>query len=119
MVDQTYDDARRRRLRRNNRQNVTRSTSSTQESPRPTLTRWNFLTTLDKPLVAIVGLLLVTGSLMIFSTTFDWSNASRGSATAIFVEDHLRNVGLALTGLIFFCGDRLSFLEAVLRSGYC
>lgn len=103
MADQTFDDARRRRLRRNTRQRPTRTAPPQhKESQRPTQTRRSFLSTLDKPLVAIVGLLVVIGSLMIFSTTFDWSNASRGSATAIFVEDHLRNVVLATSALVFF-----------------
>lgn len=103
MADQTFDDARRRRLRRNTRQRPTRTAPpQPKESQRPTQTRRSFLSTLDKPLVAIVGLLVVIGSLMIFSTTFDWSNATRGSATAIFVEDHLRNVVLATSALVFF-----------------
>jgi len=104
MADQTYDDARRRRMRRNARQRPTRNSPATpiEDSKRTQPKRRSFIATIDKPLVAIVGLLLVIGSMMIFSTTFDWSNASRGSATAIFVEDHLRNVVLAVIALVFF-----------------
>ena len=102
MADQTFDDSRRRRMRRNARQKTTRTPPPTEEV-RPAGSRSRrIIATIDKPLVAIVGLLVVIGSLMIFSTTFDWSNASRGSATAIFVEDHLRNVSLAVIALIFF-----------------
>ncbi len=101
MVDQTYDDSRRRRMRRNKGLKPEK-TISQQEGIRPTTSRLSFITTLDKPLIAIVSLLVVIGSMMIFSTTFDWSNATRGSATAIFVEDHLRNVVMAMVGLIIF-----------------
>jgi len=58
--------------------------------------------TLDKPLLVIVGLLMVIGSMMVFSTTFNWSLIERGSSTAIFVQDHLRNVALGLGALVFF-----------------
>lgn len=102
MADQTFDDARRRRMRRNSRQRPKRTAPPQQDANRTAQPRRSFVSTLDKPLVAIVGLLIVIGSLMIFSTTFDWSNASRGSATAIFVEDHLRNVFLAVSALVFF-----------------
>lgn len=102
MADQTYDDSRRRRMRRNMRQKPTQPPPQKQDVARPTSSRLNIITTMDKPLVAIVSLLVVIGSMMIFSTTFDWSNATRGSATAIFVEDHLRNVMFSLAGLIFF-----------------
>lgn len=61
-----------------------------------------FLATLDKPLLVIVGLLLAIGMMMVYSTTFDWSYQSRGSDTAIFVQDHLRNVGLGMLALLFF-----------------
>jgi cell division protein FtsW (lipid II flippase) len=104
MADQVYDDARRRRMRRNTRQKTVRNAPPTTEEMRRTQSRRGFLATLDKPMLAIVGLLLIIGGMMIFSTTFDWSNASRGSATAIFVEDHLRNVILATLGLTFFYG---------------
>ncbi len=104
MADQTYDDARRRRMRRNARQKPVRNAPPTpiDDTRRTQPRRRNILATLDKPLIGIVGLLLVIGGMMIFSTTFDWSNESRGSATAIFVEDHLRNVSLAVIGLVFF-----------------
>ena len=102
MADQTFDDSRRRRMRRNMKLKPETSTSQNQDVSRPTSSRVSFFTTLDKPLVAIVSLLLVIGSMMIFSTTFDWSNASRGSATAIFVEDHLRNVVLSMIAFTIF-----------------
>lgn len=58
--------------------------------------------TLDKPLVLIVGLLLTIGAGMVFSTTFNWSLEDFGSSTAIFVQRHLRNVGLALGAATLF-----------------
>ena len=102
MADQTYDDSRQRRMRRNIRQKPEKSMPQNQDAIRTTSSRLSFISTLDKPLIAIVGLLVVIGAMMIFSTTFDWSNATRGSATAIFVEDHLRNVGFAMVGLVIF-----------------
>jgi cell division protein FtsW (lipid II flippase) len=39
---------------------------------------------------------------MVFSTTFDWSLQSRGSNTAIFLQDHMRNVVMGAVGLIIF-----------------
>lgn len=101
MADQTYDDARRRRVRRNAKNGP--SSNPANEVVRAVNTRRrNFFATLDKPMVFIVSLLLVIGSMMIFSTTFDWSNATRGSATAIFLEDHVRNLVLAVGAAVFF-----------------
>ncbi len=60
------------------------------------------LATIDMPLSIIVGVLLVIGMMMVYSTTFDWSYQTRGAATAIFVQDHLRNVGIGLVALIIF-----------------
>jgi len=102
MADQTYDDSRQQRMRRNMRKKPEKLVPQNQEVVRPTSGRLNFISTLDKPLIAIVSLLAVIGAMMVFSTTFDWSNATRGSATAIFVEDHLRNVGFGIVGLVIF-----------------
>ncbi|MCA9915890.1 MAG: hypothetical protein KC496_21195, partial [Anaerolineae bacterium] len=68
----------------------------TQTSIQKTEKRLSYWATLDKPLVLIVGLLLVIGAGMVFSTTFNWSLEDFGSSTAIFLQRHLRNVGLAL-----------------------
>ena len=56
------------------------------------------LSTIDLPLLVLLGLLLAIGSLMIYSTTFDWSYQSFGSDTYIFMQ-HVRN--LAIGGSIF------------------
>ena len=60
--------------------------------------RHTFLSTIDLPLLVLTGLLLAIGSLMIYSTTFDWSYQSFGSDTYIFMQ-HVRN--LAIGGSIF------------------
>jgi cell division protein FtsW len=62
----------------------------------------SFWSTLDKPLLVMVGLLLAVGAGMVYSATFDWSYQTRGSETAFFLEDHLRNVVIAIAGLAFF-----------------
>ena len=103
MTDQTFDDARRRRIRRRLRRNPGRALIAVDENVRPAAQpKRSFWATLDKPMLACVILLLIIGSLMVFSTTFDWSNADRGSATAFFTEEHLRNVAVAAVGLLLF-----------------
>jgi cell division protein FtsW len=64
--------------------------------------RASIWSTLDKPLLIIVAILLTIGAGMVFSTTFDWSLQSRGSNTAIFLQDHMRNVVMGAVGLIIF-----------------
>ena len=102
MTDRAIHDARQRRIRRRIRRNVD-FTVINDDSVRPvTHQRRTFLATLDKPMVAVVILLLAIGSLMVFSSTWDWSNKTYGSATGFFVEEHLRNVVLSVLALIFF-----------------
>ncbi len=64
--------------------------------------RIGFWASLDKPLLVIVGVLISVGAMMVYSTTFDWSLQSRGSNTAIFVQDHLRNLLLGFVAMVFF-----------------
>lgn len=64
--------------------------------------RIGYLASLDKPLLIIVGLLLVIGAGMVFSTTFNWSLEDRGSSTAIFLQDHMRNLILGGAALTLF-----------------
>jgi cell division protein FtsW len=58
---------------------------------------------LDMPLLLVTGLLIAIGSLMIYSTTFDWGYQDFGSDTAIFMI-HVRNLligGVVLLGMAF------------------
>jgi cell division protein FtsW len=71
-------------------------------TPRSEPKALNFWITLDKPLLVIVALLLAIGAGMVYSTTFDWSYQERGSNTAFFLEDHMRNVVIGLVSLVFF-----------------
>lgn len=57
---------------------------------------------LDKTLLLFVVPLLIFGSLMVYSSTFDWSNDTYGTATGFFVEEHLRNVLAGGIALLFF-----------------
>lgn len=57
---------------------------------------------IDKPLLVIVALLLTIGSGMVFSTTWDWSLQDYGSSTAIFFNEHLRNLAFGIVGLTVF-----------------
>ena len=68
------------------------------EPVRPVAYHRTFLSTLDLPMLVILGLLLAIGSLMIYSTTFDWSAQTYGSDTYIFMQ-HVRN--LAIGGVLF------------------
>ena len=103
MSDQgVINDSRQRRIRRRLRRspglNVVNDPSSRPVAPH----RRRFFATLDKPLLAIVILLLTIGSIMVYSSTFDWSNFKYGTATGFFVEEHLRNVLLSSLALVFF-----------------
>ncbi len=68
------------------------------EAARPVERHRTFLSTIDLPLLVLFGLLLAIGSLMIYSTTFDWSYQDFGSDTYIFMQ-HVRN--LSIGGTIF------------------
>jgi cell division protein FtsW len=71
------------------------------EAARPEA-RVSWWTALDKPLVVIVLILLLIGSGMVYSTTFDWSYQERGSNMSFFLENHVVNVIVAFVGLAFF-----------------
>lgn len=102
MTDRTDHNARQRRIRRRLRRGASFSAFN-EESVRPvTYQRQHFLATLDKPMVAVVVLLLAIGSLMVFSATWDWSNKTYGTATGFFVEEHLRNVVVSVLALVIF-----------------
>ena len=95
-------DARQRRIRRRIRSGAPAAEGDA-GGARPILfERRRLLATLDKPLVAVAVILLAIGSLMVFSSTWDWSNITYGSATGFFVEEHLRNVVLSALALVFF-----------------
>ena len=102
MTEQAIHDARQRRIRRQ----IRRSPGFTvvnDDSARPVRhQKKHFLSTFDKPMLAIVLLLLIIGALMVFSATWDWSNQTYGTAAGFFVEEHLRNVVLSTFALIFF-----------------
>ena len=102
MTERAFHDNRQRRIRRRIRRGAG-FTAADDEGHRPlSFQRRRLLATLDKPMVAVVVLLLAIGSLMVFSSTWDWSNSTYGSATGFFIEEHLRNVVLATLALIIF-----------------
>ena len=95
-------DSRQRRIRRRLRRGAGLPEVGG-ESARPvTHPRRHILASLDKPMVAVVVLLLAIGSLMVFSATWDWSNKTYGTATGFFVEEHLRNVVVSALALVIF-----------------
>jgi len=102
MTERHKHDARQRRIRRAIRRGVFPSADGDAGARSAAFQRRHFLATLDKPMVAVVLLLLAIGSLMVFSSTWDWSNNTYGTATGFFVEEHLRNVVLSVTALLIF-----------------
>ncbi len=102
MSEEAALDSRQRRLRRRLRRRPG-FTVINDESVRPVRRRErSFLHSFDKPMLGIVLLLLVIGALMVFSATWDWSNQTYGSAAGFFVEEHLRNVAIAVAALVVF-----------------
>jgi cell division protein FtsW len=99
MTDQTIQ---RDRVRRPMRSPARNETPAANEVSRSTENNPGYLASLDKPLLLIVSFLLVIGAGMVFSTTFNWSLEARGSSTAIFLEDHMRNVTLSVIALVIF-----------------
>lgn len=96
MADQTiYSGAPRSR-------SAPRFIEETPETTRSSEKKLSFLATLDIPMVLITGLLLVIGSGMVFSTTFNWSLEDFGSPTSIFLSLHMRNVVLGLLACTIF-----------------
>ncbi len=58
------------------------------------------LALIDRYVVVVVALLLAIGSMMVYSSTFDWSYQEFGSATYIFSQ-HLRNLGIGVVAFAF------------------
>jgi len=81
---------------------VPRQAAQPTEAVQPQAQRVSLWASLDKPLLVIVGIMISIGMMMIYSTTFDWSYQTRGTATAIFLQDHMRNVVIALIAMVFF-----------------
>lgn len=102
MSERIIQDARRRRIRRRIRRGAP-SADVNDGGARPSRNQGRrILANLDKPMLAVVLLLLAIGSLMVFSSTWDWSNKTYGTATGFFVEEHLRNVVLSVLALVIF-----------------
>lgn len=96
MADQTIHTGRQRTRQ------MPRFIDETPEATRSSEKKMSYLATLDIPLVMITGLLLIIGSGMVFSTTFNWSLEEFSSPTAIFLRLHMRNVALGLLACVIF-----------------
>ena len=102
MTDQAINDSRQRRIRRQLRRRPG-FTVINDDSVRPVSRQQrHFLSSFDKPMLAIVLLLLIIGALMVFSATWDWSNQTYGTAAGFFVEEHMRNVVISVLALVVF-----------------
>lgn len=71
------------------------------EEVRPAQQRVNFLTGVDVYVLLVVGMLLAIGTMMVYSSTFDWSYQEWDNG-AFIVLRHLRNVAIGCTAMIFF-----------------
>ncbi len=80
------------------RTRIIKPSDSVADPARPVEYHRTFLSTIDLPMLVILGLLMAIGSLMIYSTTFDWSAQTYGSDTYIFMQ-HVRNMAI---GGVFF-----------------
>lgn len=72
---------------------------TTSVSTRPTERSLSLWATLDKPLLMIVGVLLSIGLIMIYSTTFYWSDTLLGGPT-VKVLEQARNVAVGLVAAL-------------------
>jgi len=93
---ETPEQSRQRRIRRMRRQE--RGTPALRDVSRRPVQRQGrrVLPHFDIQLLAVLGLMLALGSLMVFSATWDWSNDTYGTATGFFLNEHIRNVLLAI-----------------------
>lgn len=71
------------------------------DAARPVSRPIAFLSTLDRPLLIIIGMLLALGLMMVYSTTFYWSDTEFGSEIALLIR-HATNVGIGLGALALF-----------------
>jgi len=102
MTEQTIQDGRQRRSRRQVQRSPGLTLANDDSIRRVKHQRIHFISTFDKPMLAVVLLLVAIGSLMVFSATWDWSNETYGTASGFFVEEHLRNVIISTIALFFF-----------------
>ena len=102
MSERASQDSRQRRIRRRLGRRPAPSVVNDDRARPRRLQHPRFLAAIDRPMIAVVLLLLIIGAFMVLSATFDWSNATYGNALGFFLEEHLRNVALASLALILF-----------------
>ena len=104
MSEANSPNARYRRLRRRmrRRRGAPLDEAARTRPRRLSLPGSRYLPAFDRPMLAIVLLMLIVGSIMVFSATFDWSRVTYGTASGFFVEEHLRNILIASLCMIFF-----------------
>ena len=102
MTDRTDHDARQRRIRRRLRRGAVSPVLATRASVQSPIRGGIFWRRWTSRWWRSSSLLLAIGSLMVFSSTWDWSNKTYGTATGFFVEEHLRNVVVSVLALVIF-----------------
>jgi len=63
--------------------------------------RLSFINTIDKPLIVVIVMLLALGMMMVYSTTFYWSESEFGSEVALLIR-HSGNIGIGLGIMMIF-----------------
>ncbi len=63
--------------------------------------RLSFINTIDKPMLVIIAMLVALGLMMVYSTTFYWSDSEFGSEVALLLR-HAGNIGLGLCVMMIF-----------------
>jgi cell division protein FtsW len=84
------------------------STSRVESMSVENVKKKSFIATLDLPLILVVGVLVGVGSMMVYSTTFFWSDTEWGSDTYM-LGLHLRNIAIggALLIILAFIDYRI------------
>lgn len=96
-VDETFDDVTTRPFVRG----ASRTARLDEPAARTAEQHITLIGTLDKPMLVIVSILLAIGMMMVYSTTFDWSNSEWGSNTYMLMR-HVQNIGIGLVMMLIF-----------------
>ena len=80
---------------------MSRSVPRVPANTQPAERKITFLATIDYPMLVIVGMLLALGLMMVYSTTFFWSDSEWGRET-ILLERHAQNMGFGLIAMVVF-----------------
>ncbi len=67
----------------------------------PTERKLSYFASLDKSMLVIIGMLLALGLMMVYSTTFFWSDSEWQTDTVLLMR-HSQNLGIGLVAMLMF-----------------